>query len=247
MVEGEPEVQHDGANDGVQEGAVVGVPIRELHHLVQAVGQLFRRRRKVEHLVVGVADLYAFVLRPLQTPGRGRIAQGVRRQRDVQGEHRLGGQRRVLHRADRLHGAVVVQDHLLAAVPGVSSCANHPRRGGPRRGGALELARRDGFLYQRVDNEPISRLPVGHRVLHPNPAAGPAVDSVQGLLDGIGQHEAERPSTRVTQRDLTKQAASGQLDSRPPFLAAQVPGRIEPAQRVPVKITAVDRRAEGVA
>ena len=74
MVEGEPEVQQDGANDGVHEGAVFGVPIRELHHLVQAFGKLFRRRRVVQRLVVGVAYLDAVVLRPLQTPGRGRIA-----------------------------------------------------------------------------------------------------------------------------------------------------------------------------
>ena len=63
VVEGEPEVQQDGANDGVHEGAVVGVPIRELHHPVQAVWKLLRRRRVVQHLVVGVAHLDAVVLR----------------------------------------------------------------------------------------------------------------------------------------------------------------------------------------
>ena len=133
MVEGEPEVQQDGADDGVNEGAVVGAPIRELHHLVQAVGQLFLRRWVVEHLVVGVADLDAIVLRPLQTLGRGRIAQGVRRHRHVQSQNGIGGQRRVLHGADRLHGPVVVQDHPLAEVSGAPPGADHPRRGGLNR------------------------------------------------------------------------------------------------------------------
>ena len=194
---------------GCMKAPAAGVPIGELHHVGEAAGQFFRRRRMVEHPFVGIAHLDPLVLGPLKAPGRGRIAKGICRQRDVQVPHRVLGQRRVLHRADGLHGAVVVQDHPFAAVPGAPSRADHPRRCGPRRGGAFELARRDGLLDQRVDDEPIAGLPVRHSVGHSNPAAGPAVDSVQRLLDAVGQHEAERPSARVTQWDLAEEGRFG--------------------------------------
>ena len=240
-------MEHDRLDDRVQERTVAETLLREPDHRVHPRRQRLRRRRDVQDLLAaGVDDLDAGVVGKLQAARGVRSAERVPRDGGVQRQHRGGGQRPVLHLADRLHRPVVVQDHPLAAGPRRPAGAEHAGGGGPGGGGALELARSDRLADQRVDDEPVAGLAVHHLVADPNPAVRAAVDPMQRLLRAVRQHEAERAPADVAQRQQARQADAGQFNAGPPLRAGQPGRRIAPAQRVPVEIAPADSRAHAV-
>ena len=240
-------MEHDGPDDRMQEPAVVRALVGEADHGVQPIRQLLRRRRDMQNpLVAVIDDPDPFVPGALEPAARLRVVEGVGRQGGVQSQHPARGQRLVLDPPNGLHRPIVVEDHVLTAVPRAPARTDHVLRHYPRRRSPFELARSDRLLDQRINDEPVTEVRIRHLFGDADPAAELAVDPVQGLLHRIGQHEEEGPPPGVAQRQRAELAVSGQLHSQPPFLVVQAIRGNEVAQPVPVQVPSIDRWVEAL-
>ena len=143
------EMQSDGAQErrhvwAVVFRAAVGEGAQRLH----APGQFLGRWRYVEDLVLILCSVDPDSLLPgaLDPTGVGRIVQCAGGNSAVDLAYQLGTQGVILEGDDLLHGPVVVEDHLLAAVLWIASFAQHLLGAHPGGGGALQLRGGDRLL-----------------------------------------------------------------------------------------------------
>ena len=94
--------------------------------------------------------------------------------------------------AHELERPVVVGDHPLAAVLRLAPAAQHLLGHLPRSRRSLQLAGPDRLLHQRVDQEALTRLPLGgHDLVHRHLAAAALIDVVEVPEDQVGKRVAE--------------------------------------------------------
>jgi len=156
------------------------------------------------------------------------------------------GELLVLEGSDTLHSPEIVEDHLLVMVARTPLGPDHLLGDLACRCGSLKLARGDGFLDERVDAVPVSRLRVRDLVRHTDMAACTLVDLLEHLGDGIGHGVGECLALGISKWNRAGLLFSFEFQGQPPFFTRKPFRRRMVLEFVPVEVLAGrgDSRAE---
>ena len=242
MVVTDPEVQHDGSQDGMEEGVLGPIPcVGEPAHRFQAFLELASRGRAVENGSVSVHDPNAVRLAS-KLPGLLRVRKRVLDNQSVKIEHQRRRQHLGRVALRELHRMEVVQDHPLSVVVGLASGAQHFSGHLGCRRSPLELTARDRFLDQGVEDVSVPGGWIGDFLSDLHSSARKLVDLVDQPQDGIGHPHPEARSVGVAERNWVQQSIAGQPDSQPPLFRREARRRNEPDHLFPRSVLAANQR-----
>ena len=181
MVVSKPEMENDRP-DGRMDELARGLPVGKIAHGRQPLIELRGWGRFMEDLAIHVANDHGFVVAPKSARGGGVVQRPVR-DKPMNLENQVRGERLLLHLTDSLHGEVVVENHFFTSVPRFSTTADHVLRDPPRGGRPLQLAGRDCLLDQGPNVIAVLGLGVRDLFGHLDQSTRVQVDLVEEFLD----------------------------------------------------------------
>ena len=234
VVVGQPEVQGDGPDHRMEKHSR-GLAVSKAAEQLQALLQLAGRRRHVEHRSVGVVH-HNVLAKRAQPAGVSRIIQRVLTHQPVEIQHQLRRQGLILELPDALHCPVVVEDHLLGAIPGRTAAADHGLGHIPRRRRTLHLGGGDRLLHQRAQQVAISSGGSGDGFRGHHAGACLHVDLMKALEQHRRLAEPEGTAVAAQQSQRNACAPASKLLGEPPLPMAEPLRRLTMMQLIPVEI-----------
>jgi len=234
VVVGEPVVQEDGAQHGVQKGCG-GAGVGESEEGFQAGGKFGGGRGLVEKAVFEVFETDGFVV---AAEAAGGIGAGEGAGGEALVEFGEEGERERLGAdfADEFEGAVVVEGHLLAAVARAATGAEQLAGDLGGEIGAFEVAGGDGLGHESTDGEVVAGVAIAEQVRQGGVGGEAAVEAVEGLGKAVGGAETEGMALAVFERDFAAAKLALEFEGEPPLTGGQVGRRGLEAEFVPVGV-----------